>query len=232
MGKVRILLVDEHKLVRAGISALLGRDEGLEVVGEAGNGVEALNLIGSLRPEVVLVEPVISGWSAFEFLRISSARFPLVHTIVISVNDSFDCAVEAMRAGAAGYLPKAGASDELGLAIAEVMSGRRYLSPSIGPESERRVLTPRQAEVLRLIAEGCCTKEISFQLEISVKTVETHRALLMARLDIYDVAGLVRFAIKRGWVSLDEGVSVKKTRVKGSFRSGSSSVVRNLGAEV
>jgi DNA-binding NarL/FixJ family response regulator len=221
--KVRILLVDQHELVRAGMRELLGRDEGIDVVGEVGNEAEALDLIGRLRPAVVLLEPAISGGSGLEFLRVSSARFPLVYVIAISVNDSFDCTAAALRAGAAGYLPKSGATVELGLAIAEVMSGRKYLSPSIGPEVQRKVLTPRQGEVLKLIAEGYSTKEIAFELKISVKTVETHRALLMERLDIHDVAGLVRFAIKRGLVSLYEA----PTRV-GYFPG----TVRNLGAEV
>jgi DNA-binding NarL/FixJ family response regulator len=221
--KLRVLLVDDHALVRAGIRALLERGELVEVVGEAGDGHEALDLIEKLRPEVVLLDLAMPGASGFEVLKTTSEKFPEVHVIVLTVHDGEEYAFQALRAGAAGYLPKSAASSELRLAIEHVMGGKKYLSPTIeqkatfesgrstseglAPMSE---LTPRQLEVLTLIAEGHSTKDIARALNISVKTVETHRAQLMDRLNIHDVASLVRYAIRMGLVSIEQRSPVKK----------------------
>jgi len=221
--KLRVLLVDDHALVRAGIRALLERGELVEVVGEAGDGREALDLIEKLRPEVVLLDLAMPGASGFEVLKTTSEKFPEIHVIVLTVHDAEEYAFQALRAGAAGYLPKSAASSELRLAIEHVMSGKKYLSPTIeqkatfesgrstseglAPMSE---LTPRQLEVLTLIAEGHSTKDIARALNISVKTVETHRAQLMDRLNIHDVASLVRYAIRMGLVSIEQRSPVKK----------------------
>ncbi len=223
MKKLRVLLVDDHALVRAGIRALLERGELVEVVGEAGDGREALDLIEKLRPEVVLLDLAMPGASGFEVLKTTSEKFPEIHVIVLTVHDAEEYAFQALRAGAAGYLPKSAASSELRLAIEHVMSGKKYLSPTIeqkatfesgrstseglAPMSE---LTPRQLEVLTLIAEGHSTKDIARALNISVKTVETHRAQLMDRLNIHDVASLVRYAIRMGLVSIEQRSPVKK----------------------
>lgn len=221
--KPRVLLVDDHALVRAGIRALLENGELVEVVGEAGDGHEALALIEKLRPEVVLLDLTMPGLSGFEVLKITSEKFPKVHMIVLSVHAEEEYAFQALRAGAAGYLPKSAASAELRLAIEHVVSGKKYLSPTIEqraafelgrniPEGPMPLseLTPRQREVLTLIAEGHSTKDIARALNISSKTVETHRAQLMDRLDIHDVASLVRYAIKMGLVSIEEPTPVKK----------------------
>jgi len=221
--KLRVLLVDDHALVRAGIRALLERGELVEVVGEAGDGHEALDLIEKLRPEVVLLDLAMPGASGFEVLKTTSEKFPEVHVIVLTVHEGEEYAFQALRAGAAGYLPKSAASSELRLAIEHVMGGKKYLSPTIeqkatfesgrstseglAPMSE---LTPRQLEVLTLIAEGHSTKDIARALNISVKTVETHRAQLMDRLNIHDVASLVRYAIRMGLVSIEQRSPVKK----------------------
>lgn len=223
MKKLRVLLVDDHALVRAGIRALLERGELVEVVGEAGDGHEALDLIEKLRPEVVLLDLAMPGASGFEVLKTTSEKFPEVHVIVLTVHEGEEYAFQALRAGAAGYLPKSAASSELRLAIEHVMGGKKYLSPTIeqkatfesgrstseglAPMSE---LTPRQLEVLTLIAEGHSTKDIARALNISVKTVETHRAQLMDRLNIHDVASLVRYAIRMGLVSIEQRSPVKK----------------------
>lgn len=223
MKKIRVLLVDDHALIRAGIRALLERVELLEVVGEAGDGHQALDLIEKLRPDVVLLDLTMPGLSGFEVLKITSEKFPDVHVIVLTVHDEEEYAFQALRAGAAGYLPKSAASAELKLAIEHVMGGKKYLSPTVeqkaafelgrnAPEGPVPLseLTPRQREVLTLIAEGHSTKDIARALNISVKTVETHRAQLMDRLDIHDIASLVRYAIKMGLVSIEERSPVKK----------------------
>jgi len=212
---IRVLLADDHNLIRAGISALLERVKRVEVVGEAADGILAMKLIQELRPEVVLLDLQMPGLSGFEVLREATRRFPDIKIIVLSVHDTQEYAARALHAGAAGYLPKSAASSELELAIERVASGQQYLSPTIaqtGPTSgslghrdrTAAALTPRQREVLILVTEGYSTKDIARSLEISVKTVETHRAQLMERLGIHDVASLVRYAIRTGIVKLGD----------------------------
>jgi DNA-binding NarL/FixJ family response regulator len=212
--QIQVLLADDHALVRAGIRALLERIDSVEVVGEAGDGLQALELIKRLGPDVVLLDLTMPGLSGFEVLKETSEKFPGVNVIVLSVHDSEEYAVHALRSGAVGYLPKSAASTELEVAIERVVSGQKYLSPSIAPEVALELfgpiaetiadLTPRQLEVLKLISGGSSTKDIANSLNISVKTVETHRSQLMERLNIHDVAGLVRYAIKKGLVDIDE----------------------------
>jgi DNA-binding NarL/FixJ family response regulator len=210
---IQVVLADDHALVRAGIRALLERIDRVEVVGEAGNGQQALALIEELDPDVVLLDLTMPGLSGFEVLKETSEKFPNVNMIVLSVHDSEEYAFHALRSGAVGYLPKSAASTELEAAIQQVLRGEKYLSPSIAPEvslvfskeiEAPGELTPRQMEVLTLIAHGSSTREVATALNIAVKTVETHRAQLMERLNIHDVAGLVRYAIKKGLVNLDK----------------------------
>jgi len=215
---IRVLLVDDHALVRAGIHSLLEEVESLEVVAETGDGRQALELIERLRPDVVLLDLGMAGLSGFEALKVSREKFPEVRVIVITVHEEEEYAFHALRSGAAGYLPKTAAVAELRLAIDHVMGGKKYLSPNIvqraaidssghAREGQKTVadLTPRQREVLILIAEGHTTKEVARMLNISVKTVESHRGQLMDRLNIHDIAGLVRYAIKFGLVSIENG---------------------------
>ena len=217
MKPIRVLLADDHTLVRAGISALLERIERVEVVGEAEDGHHALKLVQELTPDVVLLDLQMPGLNGFEVLQKTAEEFPDVKIVVLSVHDTQDYALRALQSGAAGYLPKSAASAELEMAIDQVSRGKRYLSPTIAQmasvESSRGgpygldapvELTPRQREVLTLIAEGYSTKDIAGTLGISVKTVETHRAQLMERLGIHDVASLVRYAIRAGIVKLDD----------------------------
>jgi len=212
---IRVLLIDDHALVRAGIRALIGQLEEVEVAGEAAGGREALRLIEELQPDIVLLDIAAPGISGLEVLTESAKRFPQVRVIVLTVQEAGEYALDALRAGAAGYLPKSAASNELKEAIETVARGETYVSTEIakrtllqqakGTHDERSLekLTPRQREILTLIAEGNSTRRIASRLKISVKTVESHRAQLMERLNIHEVAGLVRFAIRLGLVKVD-----------------------------
>jgi DNA-binding NarL/FixJ family response regulator len=213
---VRVLLADDHALVRGGIRALLNTIEGVEVVGEAGNGPDALRLVAELTPDIVLMDVTMPGLNGFEVLEESRKQFPNIRVIILTVHDAGEYAIQALRAGAAGFLPKSAASNELQLAIEVVSRGETYVSGEVsrktllqlsqgptGRTGPMASLTPRQREILTLIAEGLSTKDISRRLNISVKTVESHRAQLMERLDIHDVASLVRYAIKMGLIKVE-----------------------------
>jgi DNA-binding NarL/FixJ family response regulator len=208
------LLADDHALVRAGIKALSTRIEGVEVIAEAGDGLEALRLIKDLQPDVVLLDITMPGLSGLEVLAESKKQFPELRVIILTVHDAGEYAMQALRAGADGYLPKSAAANELQLAIEIVSRGETYVSNEVSrrtllqyskgiTEDPLAGLTPRQREILILITEGFSTKDIGRCLNISAKTVESHRAQLMERLDIHDVAGLVRYAIKMGLVKIE-----------------------------
>lgn len=214
MSAVRILLVDDHTLVRAGIRSLLEAAGGLEVVAESGDGREALELIGKLRPDVALLDIGIPGLSGLEVARRAAQESPKTKVIILSMHADPAYVRQAMRAGVAGYLLKGASVVELPFAVQSVLRGETYLSPRIsqtvvegflreGQDQPDLLegLTDRQREILQLIAEGRSTKEIAHALDLSVKTVETHRARIMERLNIHDVPGLVRFAIRSGLIS-------------------------------
>ena len=212
MPALRVLLADDHALVRAGMRSLLRDIEGVEVVGEAADGAQALALAERERPDVVLLDIAMKGMNGLE----AAARFrelhPGIKVIILSMHASEEYVLQALRAGAAAYLIKDSATAELELALRSVMRGETYLSPAIsrqvvegyvqrvGAGAGENPLTPRQREVLKRIAEGRSTKEIAFDLGLSVKTVETHRAQIMERVGIRDVAGLVRYAMRTGLV--------------------------------
>ena len=213
---IRVLLVDDHGLVRAGIHALLDAIEGVIVVGEAGSGAEALALMGEARPDIVLTDIAMQAMTGLELASRLRASAPATRVVVLSMHDDPNYVQEALKAGAAGYLLKDAATAELELALRAVSAGGSYLSPAISRKvmegyakqlaalpSAVETLTARQREILRLFALGRSTKEIGFQLKISVKTVETHRTQIMRRLEIHDLAGLVRFAVRIGLVSAD-----------------------------
>ena len=217
MDHIKVLLVDDHTLVRAGIRALIEKIPSLEVVAEAKDGREALNMIRADRPDVVLMDIAMPGLNGLEATGRITKEFPEVHVIILSMYTHEEYIRGAILAGAAGYVVKRGATAELEDAIRTVTKGSHYFSPlvsghirrgaqgSITPEpAALERLTPRQREILQLIAERHSTKAIASTLNISIKTVETHRAQLMERLEIYDVPGLVRFAIRAGLVSLEE----------------------------
>jgi DNA-binding NarL/FixJ family response regulator len=213
---IRVLLVDDHSLVRAGIRSLLEKIPGVEVVGEASNGRAALDLVKSKLPNLVLMDIAMPELGGLEALPRITKDFPGVRVIILSAHANEEYAIRALRSGAAGYMLKDAATEELDLAINSATEGKTYLSPSIsrtvidsylervgGETGPLEQLTPRQREILQLMAEGKNTKEIAYLLGISVKTVEAHRLQLMARLDIHDVPGLVRYAIRSGLVSPD-----------------------------
>ncbi len=214
MTPVRVLLADDHALVRAGIRALLGGLEGVTVVAEAANGSEVLELARKHRPDVVLLDISMPGLGGLEASAQLKQQLPEVRVVMLSMHANEEYVLQALRAGAAGYMLKDSATAELELALYAVMQGETYLSPRISRQMVegyvQRVgaeqpatdnLTPRQRQVLQLIAGGHSTKEIAYRLELSVKTVETHRAQLMERLQIHDIAGLVKYAIRNGLVT-------------------------------
>jgi DNA-binding NarL/FixJ family response regulator len=221
---IRIVLVDDHALVRAGIRSLLTQSRGISVVGEAGDGYEAIELIREHRPDLVLLDITMQKMNGLETLHRIKKEFPRVRVLVLTMHTNEEYVLWAMQAGASGYLLKGADAGELERAVRAVAQGQTYLSPEISThvieEYRRRVsgtrgkrpvgkspfeqLTARQREILQLIAEGYTTKEIAAKLGLSVKTVETHRMELMKRLDVHDVAGLIRYAIRMGLVSAEK----------------------------
>jgi DNA-binding NarL/FixJ family response regulator len=216
MTRLRILLADDHALVRAGIRSVCDLIDGFNIVGEATDGAQALKLAKEHQPDLVLMDITMKTVNGLEATRQIRRELPECRVIVLSMHASEDYVQQALKAGAAGYLLKDAAVTELKAAITAVMRGEVYLSPQISRlvvESYMRnadtvggplgLLTPRQREILESIASGHTTKDIGFRLGLSVKTIETHRAQIMDRLGIHDVAGLVRFAIRSGLISAD-----------------------------
>jgi DNA-binding NarL/FixJ family response regulator len=216
MSLTRALLADDHALVREGIRAVLDRIEWVQVVAQARDGTEALRLIDEHRPEIALLDIVMPGLSGLEVCEQVRAAFPDTRVVVLSMHAGIDFIGQALRAGASAYLLKETASAELEPALRAVMLGQTYLSPPISSElassfarrpivvaQPEALLTPRQLEILACISRGLSTKEIAFELQLSAKTVETHRARLMSRLQLRDIASLVRYAIRTGLAPLD-----------------------------
>jgi DNA-binding NarL/FixJ family response regulator len=215
--RVRVLLAEDHGLVRAGIRSLLEQMPDVDVIGEADNGRVALRLIESFRPDIVLMDVGMPEMNGLEATRRITADFPAVSVLILSMHANPEYVIQALRAGAKGYLIKGASVEELQLAVRALQRGETFLSPTIsGPVVADYLhyagayqlpidrLTPRQREVLQLVVEGKTTKEIAVMLDVGVKTVETHRAKLMESLDIHDIAGLIRYAIRSGMVVLDE----------------------------
>jgi DNA-binding NarL/FixJ family response regulator len=214
---VRVLLADDHTLVRAGIRALLNELRGVQVVAEAGDGREAVELAKAHQPNLILMDISMKGLNGIEATAQVKRELPDVRVIILSMHASEEHVAQALRAGASGYMLKDAATQELALAVAAVMRGEAYLSPLISKQvvesyvlrrgadnGPLAMLTSRQRQILQLIAEGKSTKQIAHLLSLSVKTVETHRAQLMERLEIRDVPGLVRYAVRVGLVASDK----------------------------
>jgi DNA-binding NarL/FixJ family response regulator len=214
MSAISVLLADDHELVRAGFRALLQTISGVKVVAESDDGRKALESVRAHQPDVVLMDLAMPGLNGLEATARIAKEFPRTRVIVLSMHKSEEYVLGALKSGASGYLLKDASPSELETAIRSVARGDTYLSPPVSRqviEDYRKrtgenqgpldLLTPRQREILQLIAEGRSTKDIADVLQVSVKTVETHRAQLMERLDIHDVAGLVRYAIRTGLIT-------------------------------
>jgi DNA-binding NarL/FixJ family response regulator len=200
----RIILADDHELVRSGISALLSMLEGFEVVAEAQDGAELMRLLKTVPVDIVMSDIDMPGMDGLEALERIQAEHPLVRSIVLSMDNSPGAVRRALAHGAAGYVVKQAAAAELTIALRTVVAGGRYVSPAIsrlllqppGRDSPHEVLTPRQLEILTRIAQGRSAREIGIDLGLSAKTVDVHRARIMERLDLHDIAGLTRYAVK------------------------------------
>ena len=216
MPTTRLLLADDHKLFRAGIRSLLRTLADVEVVAEAGDGREALRLVAAHRPDVVLLDVMMPGLNGLDTAARITRDFPRSRVVMLSMNADEDSVLRALRAGAVGYLVKAADPAELELAIRAAVRGEKFLSAAVSAHVittclgrvDRELtalerLTPRQREVLQLVAEGHTTKEIARKLGISAKTAEAYRGELMKGLDIHDVASLTRYAIRTGLVSTE-----------------------------
>ena len=212
---IRVFLADDHNLVRAGMRALLAALPDVEVIGESADGREALAAIVAQRPDVAFLDISMPGLNGLEAAARIAEDSPATRVVIFSMHASEGHIAQALKAGVAGYILKDSAPEELPLVLGSVMRGATYLSPTVSKrvveslrarltaEDVAAPLTARQREVLQLLAEGKSVKEIGHLLEISAKTVETHRAQIMGRLDIHDVPGLVRYAIRTGLITSD-----------------------------
>jgi DNA-binding NarL/FixJ family response regulator len=205
--RVRIVLADDHDLVRSGIKALLSMVDGVEVIAEARDGQELIALVDSLMPDVVMTDISMPGMDGITAIAQIHAKHPQVRLLVLSMYDTVDFVKRAVANGACGYLMKDAPPFELEQSVRSVMATGSYFSPSIAQRllqpSEPTVddeLTHRQVEILRLIAQGRASKEIAYELGLSPKTVDVHRARIMERLHLNDIASLTLYAVRKGLV--------------------------------
>ncbi len=217
---VRVLLADDHTLIRAGIRALLERLRNVAVVGEAGDGKEAVELVRNTKPDVVLMDIAMPGLNGLEAVEKIRREFPDTNVLMLSVFTDEEFVARALHVGASGYLVKGSIPSELEVALRAVARGETYLSPSVSKQVVRKyldrvgggsslfeLLTQRQPEILQLVGEGKSMKEIASYLDLSVKTVEKHKSELMDRLEIRDTAGLIRYAIRAKLVNPDQSAN-------------------------
>ena len=215
MKRIRILLADDHAVVRQGLRALLEAEGDIAVVGEAENGRQAVAQAKKTLPDVVIMDVAMPGMNGLEATRQIVRNIPSSKVLVLTSYGDDDYVTQLLEAGASGYLVKQTAAADLLKAIREVHRGNSFYSPSIArrlqqqerdslaggpPAAGLHRLTSREAEVLQLVAEGYANKQIAAELSISIKTVEKHRQQAMNKLNIYDIAGLTRYAIAKGWV--------------------------------
>ena len=211
---IKVLLVDDHTILRQGIHALLAREPDIEVVGEASDGLEALDQVARLEPHVVIMDLVMPHMNGLEATRQIRERHPDVHILILSMYDDDEYVREIIQAGASGYVLKRVATEDLVKAIHEVHEGSSFLYPPIAAKlidyvrsvqggDDVESLTPREREVLKLIAEGNTNQGIAKILGLSRKTVESHRANIMRKLEVHDVTDLVKYAIRKRLTALD-----------------------------
>ncbi len=216
MKLTRVVLADDHALMRAGVRKLLESLEGMTVVGEAGDGVTVLAQVAELQPDLVLMDITMPGLNGLDATARIKQTWPQIRVLILSMYQDEEYVNLALGHGASGYLLKDAAPGELEVALMTVLAGGIYLSPAvsqsvIGAYTQQLrsdkpaevTLSPRQREVLQLIAQGHSTKVIARRLDLSVKTIETHRTRLMQQLDIHEVTGLVRFALRIGLIEAD-----------------------------
>lgn len=211
---ISIVLVEDHQIVRQGIKMLLATEPDFRVVGETGDGLEAVQLVERLRPNVAVVDLMLPGIGGLEVAREVKARLPQTRLVVLSMHSGEAYVLEALRAGALAYVLKESSSNDLVFAIREALAGRYYLSPPLsersimtylekaraGAQTLHEPLTTREREVLKLIAEGYSSPEIAERLVLSPRTVETHRANIMRKLELRSTADLIRYAIRHGLI--------------------------------
>jgi DNA-binding NarL/FixJ family response regulator len=215
-GKAKIVIVEDHKLFREGLKSLLSDKDDLEVIGEAGDGLEAIKTVKKCRPDLLLLDLSMPKMNGISVMKEIKNQFPEIKIMALTIHESDQYVLEAFEAGADGYCLKDAGRNELMVAVDSVLQGKRYISPSIsenvleGYMSGRKKLksktawdtiTQREREVLKLLGEGYQNKEISDMLHISVKTVEKHRANIMNKLDLHNAASLTAFAIEHGLVT-------------------------------
>ena len=211
--KQRILIVDDHTLLRAGLRALLAQDPGIEIVGEASDGRDAVRAVGQLTPNLVLMDLTMPGMNGIEAVTEIKRRYPDVRVLVMTLHKTEDFIHASLKAGADGYILKDATHDELRVAIRNVLQGKTYLSMDVSGKvvsgylgggksasgsSVFDTLTHREREILKLVAEGNPNKVMAEFLSLSVKTVEKHRSNLMAKLGVHNAAGLTAFAMEKG----------------------------------
>jgi two-component system response regulator NreC len=215
--KVRILLADDHQIMREGLKALLGRRSSLEVIAEAENGIQALSIARKDRPDVIVMDIAMPDINGIEVTRQLKSELPDIKIIALSMHSDRRFVSEILKAGASAYVLKHAAFEDLEKAIKAVMTGRTFLSADIleavvsdyvsqlssSEYDAYRQLSDRERQVLQLLAEGNSTKEIAFKLHVSVKTIESHRQNIMNKLGIRTLAGLTKFAVREGLTSLD-----------------------------
>ena len=215
MAPIRAILADDQRLVLAGLRRLIEGIPGMTIVGETSIGGEVVSLARSLAPDLVLMEPLMRGCDCMEIVARIRTDVPRCRVLIVAAQGDDELVRGALRAGASGYILKSSTPEDLRTAIEAVMAGNAYLCPAAwssavsdlrrgrNADAPMDSLSPRQREILKLIVQGLCTKSIAEAIGVSVKTVETHRAALMERLQIRHVAGLVMFAIRHGLVRLE-----------------------------
>ena len=213
--KTKVVIVEDHKLFREGLKSLLSDKEGLEVVGEAGDGIEAIRTVKRCRPDLILLDLSMPKMNGISVMKEIKGQFPEIKIMALTIHESDQYVLEAFDAGADGYCLKDAGRNELMVAVDSVLQGKRYISPTISDnvlegyltgrkklksKTSWDTITQREREVLKLLGEGFQNKEISDMLHISVKTVEKHRANIMNKLDLHNAAALTAYAIEHGLV--------------------------------
>ncbi|WP_172143384.1 MULTISPECIES: response regulator [Pseudomonas] len=204
---IRVALVDDHELVRDGLRALLTAMPQLEVVGEASSGAEALILVSQVRPDLLLVDIGMKDMTGLQLTEILCRQYPGMQILILSMYDHAEYVTSSIRAGARGYVLKDAASREIVAAIDAIAAGGTYysadlLEKTVSPPAADDELTPREREVLQMLVQGLSNKAIARTLDISVRTVETHRLSIRRKLGVDTPAGLVKYALERGWLSI------------------------------